>query len=80
MSAYPKKDAGGLLPGGAPDLEVFELMNRLSDLQAWCALMARKDSGGMEAAKVVQDARSLIVERTYPNAIKVRQEREDIGQ
>lgn len=66
---YPRKDADGLLPGGAPDLEVFQLMTRLSDLNQWCALMARKDSGGAEAARLVQDARCLIVERLYPRAM-----------
>jgi hypothetical protein len=58
----------GELPGGAPDQEVFDLMARLSDLQTWCAMMARKDSGGIAAAQLVQDTRALIVERLYPRA------------
>lgn len=60
------------IPGGAPDLETHELMNRLQDLQMWCALMGRKDSGGVEAARLVQDTRAFIVERLYPNAIAAR--------
>ena len=57
-----------IIPGGAPDQETADLMHRLSDLQTWCALMARKDSGGSEAARLVQDARAFIVERLYPQA------------
>ena len=53
------------LPGGAPDQEVQDIMNRLSDMQTWCFLMTRKDSGGMEAGRLVQDVRCLIVERLY---------------
>ena len=64
---------GGPLPGGAPDLEVHSLMNRLSDLQAWCALMARKDSGGIAASQLIQDTRCLIVERLYPRAIAAKE-------
>jgi hypothetical protein len=75
---YPVKDADGLLPGGAPDLEVFQIMQRLSDLTQWCALMARKDSGGTEAARLVQDVRCLIVERLYPRAIAAKAERSGI--
>lgn len=69
---YPVRDADGLLPGGAPDLEVFQLMERLSDLTQWCALMMRKDSGGVEAARLVQDVRCLIVERLYPRAMAAK--------
>lgn len=67
-----EKDAKPTIPGGAPDQETADLMNRLSDLQGWCALMARKDSGGIEAARLVQDARAFIVERLYPRAIAAR--------
>lgn len=55
-------------PGGAPDQETFDLMNRLSDLQMWCVLMGQKDSGGTSAARLVQDVRAYIVERQYPRA------------
>lgn len=60
------------LPGGAPDAETADLMNRLSDLQTWCALMGRKDSGGVPAAQLVQDTRAFIVERLYPRAVRAR--------
>lgn len=58
------------LPGGAPDQETQDLMSRLSDLQMWCALMGRKDSGGPEAARLIQDTRAFIVERLYPNVVR----------
>ena len=60
------------LPNGAPDQEVADLMARLSDLQGWCALMGRKDSGGIAASQLVMDTRCLIVERLYPRNIALR--------
>ncbi len=78
-AAYPKKDSDGLLPGGAPDLEVHQIMDRLGDLQLWCAAMARKDNGGIEAARLVQDTRCLIVERIYPQAKAARLTSTDKG-
>jgi hypothetical protein len=57
-----------LPPGGAPDTETAELMQRLSDLQQWCFLMTQKDSGGIAAGRLVQDVRVFIVERLYPRA------------
>lgn len=59
-------------PGGAPDQETRDLMNKLSDLQTWCALMARKDSGGAHAGRLIQDTRAFIVERLYPAAVRAR--------
>lgn len=64
-------------PGGAPDQETFDLMNRLSDLQTWCAMMARKDSGGIPAAQLIQDTRAFIVERLYPGTIAAKAAREE---
>ena len=61
------------LPGGAPDQETQEIMGKLSDLQQWCALMGRKDSGGVPAANLVADVRVFIVERLYPRAIAAKQ-------
>lgn len=55
-----------IIPGGAPDEEVANLMAELSRLQTWCVMMMRKDSGGMPAADLVQRTRVLIVERLYP--------------
>lgn len=60
--------AGAQRWGGAPDDEVAELMHKLSQLQIWCALMTRHDSGGIPAAQLIQDTRCLIVERLYPRA------------
>lgn len=60
--------AEGPLPGGAPDAETQDLMARLSDLQTWCALMGRKDSGGIHAADLIQETRAFIVSRLYPRA------------
>jgi hypothetical protein len=59
-------------PGGAPDAETADLMARLSDLQQWCVLMSRKDSGGIPASSLIQDTRVFIVERLYPRAIAAR--------
>lgn len=75
---HPNRDAlleladvevtGTTFPGGAPDAEVAAIMSELSDLQTWCVMMMRKDSGGMPAAELVQRTRVLIVERLYPAA------------
>lgn len=64
MSSEPRK----LFPGGAPDAETHELMARLSDLQMWCVLMSQKDSGGVAAARLIQDTRAFIVERVFHGA------------
>ena len=68
MNPAPVSD----IPGGAPDRETAELMARLSDLQAWCVMMAQKDSGGIAAGQLVQDTRVFIVERLYPRAIAAK--------
>lgn len=70
MTDLTEREKQPFLPGGAPDQEVQNIMTRLSDLQTWCFLMSRKDSGGMEAGILVQDVRCLIVERLYPKAIE----------
>lgn len=54
----------------APDAQVASVMERLSDLQTWCALMARKDSGGMAAFDLIQETRALIADRLYTQAIE----------
>ena len=51
------------------DQETQHLMTRLSNLQQWCVLMTRKDSGGLPAADLIQETRCFIVERLYPRAI-----------
>lgn len=56
-------------PGGAPDEETFKIMERLSELQHFCTLIAIKDLGqspnALEPMRIVQDARGFIVERLY---------------
>ena len=42
--------------------ETQALMAELSNLQSWCALMSRKDSGGMAACDLIQRARVHIME------------------
>lgn len=49
----------------APDQRTADLMQRLSDLQTWCVLMARFDSGGASAASLVQETRAFIVDRMF---------------
>jgi len=47
----------------AADGEVVkDLMRRLSDLQMWCILMSRKDSGGQAAYDLVQETRAFIAQ------------------
>jgi len=38
------------------------ILSELSNLQAWCCLMARKDSGGLPAADLIQRTRICIIE------------------
>lgn len=62
-----------IFPGGAPDQETFDLMNRLDDLQTWTLLMTTHGAPkAREAMTLVQDVRCFIVERLYPNAIRSR--------
>jgi hypothetical protein len=42
--------------------EANGILEELSNLQTWCVLMARKDSGGLPAADLIQRARILIIE------------------
>ena len=39
-----------------------EILVALSNLQAWCCLMSRKDSGSLSAADLIQRTRILIIE------------------
>lgn len=45
------------------DAETQDLLAELSNLQTWCTLMARKDSGGMPAYDLIQRTRIYIIER-----------------
>jgi hypothetical protein len=54
-----------VMPPRNCDQEVADMMDRLSTLQTWCALMASKDLGAVTAIGIVQDVRCLIVERLF---------------
>lgn len=45
------------------DPETAALLDELSDLQTWCVMMMRKDSGGMPAADLIQRTRIHLIER-----------------
>lgn len=61
-------------PGGAPDAEIAAIMEELNDLQTWAVLLSTRGvPKAREAMDLVQRVRCLIVERTYPNAIRARQ-------
>jgi len=60
--------------------EVSGILEELSNLQTWCVLMARKDSGGLPAADLIQRTRILIIEMrraSVPAAILKTKERPD---
>lgn len=52
-----------ILPPRSTDDEASALLDELSHLQTWCALMARHDPSGTGAADLVQRTRILIIER-----------------
>jgi hypothetical protein len=59
-----------MIPGGAPDEEVANLMEGLNDLQTWTVLLCTQNvPKAREAMDLVQRTRVLIVERLYPAAI-----------
>lgn len=55
-------DAEILAPRSTDD-EASAILDELSRLQSWCALMARHDYSGIQAADLVQRTRILIIER-----------------
>jgi hypothetical protein len=70
---------GELPPGGAPDWEVANIMDELDGLQRWMLTMTIQQRGAAQprqAMDLIQRVRCLIVERTYPDAIKAKAERQ----
>ena len=52
-----------ILPPRSVDPETAALLDELSNLQSWCVMMTRKDSGGLPAADLVQRTRIHLIER-----------------
>lgn len=52
-----------ILPPQSTDAEASVLLTELSNLQTWCAMMARHDRAGIAAADLVQRTRIPIIER-----------------